>query len=252
MAMEGSFMSAKSVPLDVDKAIRLNVDATLSGEISNSNMVRALQEAHLVLSQLAGDIRETGPYTMDSLAPINEEIAAVLEDAYVGCIGVVEKDTGGPAAWASGALGDLLGFPGLVGDSKVSAAAKARILACIGEQNSAVDEAATRGLAALRAKEEEIVSGRRQEAEKGLECFIATAAYGTSSAAEIEVLRSFRDEVLLCSRAGRDLVAFYYEASPPLARYISEREWLRAFVRELLVDPIVVTWRATRPLWTSE
>jgi hypothetical protein len=250
-AMEYAYAVAGSVPLDVDKAIRQNIDAALSGESAKANMLQALNEAHFVLSTLAATIRETGPYTMDSLAPTNEGIAAILEGAYVGCIEVVEKETSGPAPWASNALGFLLGVPDLVGDPGASTTARARVLACVGEHNNAVRKAADEGLAALRAKENEIVSGRRQEAQKGVGCFIATAAYGSSDAAEIDILRSFRDDVLLRSDAGCDYVDFYYAASPPLARFIAEREWLRTIVREVLVEPVVAVARSTQELWSE-
>ena len=82
-------------------------------------------------------------------------------------------------------------------------------------------------------------------------CFIATAAYGTPTAGEIQVLRDFRDGVLLQSAAGRDLVGFYYAASPPVADFIEEHEWLRTAVREGLVDPIVWLVREARPLWET-
>lgn len=80
-------------------------------------------------------------------------------------------------------------------------------------------------------------------------CFIATAAYGTPAAEEIQVLRDFRDGVLLQSPAGRDLVGFYYAASPPVADFIAEHEWLRTVVREGFVDPIVWLVDQTRTLW---
>ncbi len=75
--------------------------------------------------------------------------------------------------------------------------------------------------------------------EEGDVCFIATAAYGTSTAAEIDVLRAFRDEVLLESTLGSQLVEWYYQTSPPVADFISEHDVLRTLVRELLVDPVV-------------
>ena len=82
-------------------------------------------------------------------------------------------------------------------------------------------------------------------------CFIATAAYGTPAAEEIDVLRDFRDNVLLRSAAGQDLVGFYYAASPPVAVFIAEHEWLRTAVREGLVDPVVWLVREARPLWEA-
>ena len=80
-------------------------------------------------------------------------------------------------------------------------------------------------------------------------CFIATAAYGTSSAAELDTLRAFRDEVLLQNGLGSQLVAFYYEVSPPVADFISEHQPLRTLVRELLVDPVVWVVEAIESFW---
>jgi len=82
-----------------------------------------------------------------------------------------------------------------------------------------------------------------------IECFIATAAYGTSSAAEINTLRSFRDEVLLQNGLGSQLVELYYQTSPPVADFISENSLLRTIVRELLIDPVVSLVEATETLW---
>ena len=65
-------------------------------------------------------------------------------------------------------------------------------------------------------------------------CFIATAAYGSDMAEEVQILRGFRDQVLMKNVPGRNLVAFYYEHSPPLARYIEEHDTLRSIVRALL------------------
>jgi M6 family metalloprotease-like protein len=65
-------------------------------------------------------------------------------------------------------------------------------------------------------------------------CFIATAAYGSAMAPEVEALRRFRDGVLMTNPVGRSLVAFYYKASPPMAAYIASRPGLRAATRVLL------------------
>jgi hypothetical protein len=82
-------------------------------------------------------------------------------------------------------------------------------------------------------------------------CFIATAAYGTSTAEQINVLREFRDTVLLESTTGSQFVALYYQLSPPVADVIAENEVLRTMVRELLVDPIVWVVEATGYIWRN-
>ena len=82
-------------------------------------------------------------------------------------------------------------------------------------------------------------------------CFIATAAYGTPTAEQIDVLREFRDVVLLESTAGSQFVALYYQLSPPVADFISGSSLLRTLVREFLVDPIVWVVEATGDIWQN-
>ena len=87
------------------------------------------------------------------------------------------------------------------------------------------------------------------EGGNGGGCFIATAAYGTSSAMEIGVLRAFRDEVLLESTVGSQLVELYYQTSPPVADFISGNSVLRTIVRELVIDPMVSVATFTQGVW---
>jgi len=83
-------------------------------------------------------------------------------------------------------------------------------------------------------------------------CCAATTAYGTPTAAQLDVLREFRDTVLLESNAGSQFVTLYYhQISPPVVDVISENEFLRTLVRELLLDPIVWAIEATSDIWSG-
>lgn len=73
-------------------------------------------------------------------------------------------------------------------------------------------------------------------------CFIATAAYGTPLAGEIDALRAVRDRYLLRSGVGEAFVDTYYRLSPPIAREVAENALLRQTVRAALV-PIVALSR---------
>jgi hypothetical protein len=74
-------------------------------------------------------------------------------------------------------------------------------------------------------------------------CFVATAAFGTPMAREIEALRTVRDRALLTNPLGRIAVASYYALSPPIAGAIASDERLRAGARALL-RPIIDVARA--------
>ena len=71
-------------------------------------------------------------------------------------------------------------------------------------------------------------------------CFIATAAFGTPMAQEINTLRRFRDSKMEPSPIGRHFVTFYYTTSPPVAKIIARNKWMKAFVR-LSLKPIIRT-----------
>jgi len=76
-------------------------------------------------------------------------------------------------------------------------------------------------------------------------CFIATAVYGSSMAKEERILVEFRERYLLTNKTGRKLVELYYKVSPPIAKYIKNREWARSFVRAVL-KPVV--WIAKKKI----
>lgn len=75
-------------------------------------------------------------------------------------------------------------------------------------------------------------------------CFIATAAHGSYESPYVQVLRRFRDEVLLTSERGRGFVDWYYRNSPSAADYIASPEHgaVRWTVRLLLWPVIAMAW----------
>jgi hypothetical protein len=84
-----------------------------------------------------------------------------------------------------------------------------------------------------------------------LPCFIATAAYGSDTAEEMNLLREFRDVGLLPSRSGAEFVSLYYEVSPPIAEVISQHGFLRTAVRVGFVDPVVAILNWSHALWSE-
>ena len=77
-------------------------------------------------------------------------------------------------------------------------------------------------------------------------CFIATAAYGTPMAPQIDVLREFRDEYLLTNPVGQALVGFYYQVSPPIAEFITEHPALKPVVRAGLAPAVAMSTVAVK------
>lgn len=69
-------------------------------------------------------------------------------------------------------------------------------------------------------------------------CFIATAAWGSTMAPQVSLFRAFRDDYLVNSWLGRKFVRFYYRNSPPLAAFIAKSDSLRALSRVVLTPPL--------------
>jgi hypothetical protein len=69
-------------------------------------------------------------------------------------------------------------------------------------------------------------------------CFVATAAYGSVMANDVEMLRHFRDSLLSRTVLGELAVETYYTFGPAVAGMIGESDLLRSMMREMLA-PIV-------------
>jgi hypothetical protein len=76
-------------------------------------------------------------------------------------------------------------------------------------------------------------------------CFIATAAYGSIMANDVEMLRRFRDMLLRKSVLGELAVEAYYTFGPPVASVVGESDLLRTTARDVLT-PIVGWARGLR------
>lgn len=74
-------------------------------------------------------------------------------------------------------------------------------------------------------------------------CFVATAAYGSPMADDVQTLRDFRDRRLMTNAPGRAFVSAYYAVGPYLADFIREDDDRRALARTLL-SPLVAMARA--------
>ncbi len=67
-----------------------------------------------------------------------------------------------------------------------------------------------------------------------IQCFIATEAFGSPLAGQVEILRQFRDRYLLTTRLGRKFVAWYYRNGPIAADFIKDKPLAKAAVRVAL------------------
>lgn len=72
----------------------------------------------------------------------------------------------------------------------------------------------------------------------GPDCFVATASYGHPDAEPVQILRRFRDEVLVEHNSGRVFTKCYYRLGPYGARFLRSHSWLKAPTR-LALMPVV-------------
>jgi hypothetical protein len=87
-----------------------------------------------------------------------------------------------------------------------------------------------------------VSGGEGSDDDNWWECFVATAAYGSSLHPHINVFREVRDRYLRESSVGRLFLTAYYRYSPPVARFIADHSALRIAVRIGLVPLLGISY----------
>lgn len=77
-------------------------------------------------------------------------------------------------------------------------------------------------------------------------CFIATACFGSEDCIEVMEFRHFRNQVLLCTRLGTQIVRLYYRVSPPIAVFLRQRPIIRLLTKRYLLIPMYRVIRKSR------
>ena len=223
---------------------------------SSEDVVVDIASYHAKFANLASSFQQPPPSSMKALSTTNKAVANQLTIGLSPCLGLVgEEGVNKAVDW-------FKGFVGTKPKKKDGPSIQTRVLSCATEQISVLKSVIAGGQGALYALIQEIEQERFEkelgaavlEEElfgEGEWCFIATAAYGTPVAEEIDILRQFRDEFLLQNAPGRAFVAIYYTTSPPVAEFISEHEVLRTGVREGFVDPVVTVVQLTQTWWVE-
>jgi len=145
------------------------------------------------------------------------------------CPGPIFLTTASPTP--SPSLGDVLSYhlAGLTDNStyfvQVTAVDTGGIESACSNEASGIAHADGTGAAA---------SGSSSDGGGGGGCLIATAAYGSPMAPEVQLLREFRNRHLLSHAPGRRLVVMYNALSPSVARVIAQSNALRSLVRIVL------------------
>jgi hypothetical protein len=67
------------------------------------------------------------------------------------------------------------------------------------------------------------------------ECFVATAAYGTPFATEIDILRRWRDYQLSEYWWGERCIHYYYSLGPKISRFIRSKRWAKELTRRIIL-----------------
>lgn len=80
--------------------------------------------------------------------------------------------------------------------------------------------------------------GEQEATTASIQCFVATAAYGTPWHKNLNLLRWFRDKMLRKTSWGRDFIEWYYVNGPWISRWVAQTEIRRAAVRAALWTPV--------------
>ena len=85
-----------------------------------------------------------------------------------------------------------------------------------------------------------------QEEKKKGGCFVATACFNNYDAPEVIILRNFRDKYLLTRKTGKHFVTLYYFISPSFSRFLLRHYYLKLFVKNIFLKPIIFTIKFLR------
>jgi hypothetical protein len=85
-------------------------------------------------------------------------------------------------------------------------------------------------------------TGEKDKSFWELDCFIATAAYGSHLHPHVGVLRDFRDQYLMTNGLGRKFVDLYYRYSPYFATLIAKNRVMKTVVRIHLLPVVVFSY----------
>ena len=75
-------------------------------------------------------------------------------------------------------------------------------------------------------------------------CFVATAAFGSAMADQVDTLRAFRDQYLETNTPGRSFVTWYYTNGPAAARWLEAHPGFKPAARVALYPAVAASWLA--------
>lgn len=92
------------------------------------------------------------------------------------------------------------------------------------------------------------VEKQAEEFERKMEkACVIKAVYGESP--KLNILRDFRDKVLLKNALGKEFVKWYYKNSPSATNFIKRHSMIGLMTREIVIEPMIEITRTTRNIW---